>query len=116
MEKTKEVLHTQGEWKVITTGGIIEPFLINCGKIEIAAMKWGIKSSVPEVLEEVQANAELICKAVNERQRLIDSNRELLLALKEAEYSLETLSEADCFDEDDKAALRNAREIITKNS
>ncbi len=120
MEKTKEVLHTQGEWIMQQ---ISDKFLIRTdwrdaidhngkgikGFTRIAVVDGG-------TLKEAQANAELICKAVNsyqslieetnkvvsdsidfrakidelrqERQRLIDSNRELLEALEYAHNKL----------------------------
>jgi thiamine biosynthesis lipoprotein ApbE len=95
MTTSKEVLHTQGEWKINYK---------NFGEYEIHTDEWVIATvmgyDMPE--EQAEANAELICKAVNERQqtesnmaayknmqiellkahterqRLIDSNRELL--------------------------------------
>ncbi len=76
MEKIKEVLHTQGEWKVekheegryfgnITSElGRNEKGYMNIRTIAIILKNCGE--------EEAQANAELICKAVNERQHLLN--------------------------------------------
>ncbi len=80
MEKTKEVLHTQGEWKAVE---MMKPTDSRYRGIYIQTKTKFIAELQPygNDYEETKANAELICKAVNERQRLIDSNRELLEAL-----------------------------------
>ncbi len=92
---TKEVLHTQGEWKIDTAN---EPdYPIYEGE-ECVLTVWA--SSQAEQL------AELICKAVNdypatqeivsqnsalliERQRLIDSNRDTVVLLERVVKELE---------------------------
>ena len=80
-QETKEGLHTQGEWKFNKheTGRY-------CGDIdcEIGLGANGIMNirTIAIVLKnagevESQANAELIVKAVNERQALVDENKQL---------------------------------------
>lgn len=80
---TKEVLHTQGEW-------IVEEY---CDGWKI----FGTSINFPIAIvrnkfrkhEVNQANAELICKAVNNYQKLLDSNRELVKALYKCTASMQ---------------------------
>jgi hypothetical protein len=55
--------------------------------------------------------ADLICKAVNERQRLIDSNRELLELLNEAQEYLYLMgeNESNC---DLMKKINNAKNLL----
>lgn len=74
----KEVLHTQGEWKF--------KVLPESTHITVYSEMHGAICSIPansNHFEEHKANAELICKAVNNYQTLLDSNKELLEALTE---------------------------------
>ena len=71
--QTKEVLHTQGIWEV--------------GKSK-SSSGWKIYTIDGIICETTLANAELICKAVNERQGLIDSNIELVKVMEDANKEL----------------------------
>jgi hypothetical protein len=62
-------------------------------------------AAVDNRVPDRDAIAAAICKAWNEYPKLEARNRELVEALKLAETSLITLSEADCFDRYDKKAL-----------
>lgn len=78
---SKEVLHTQGEWNVshspVTKKSPLSLRWFKSVKNKrtiggkIIANAWG------DTKEEAEANAELIVKAVNNYQKLLDSNREL---------------------------------------
>lgn len=101
MEKTKEVLHTQGEWESFIQpskdDGLVTT--INVGSKRIATLLF-------RGIEETEANAEIICRSVNQRQylsnlnvkicelnkQLIDSNRELIEAVKVANNFLGIVS------------------------
>lgn len=69
MNKNEGGLHTQGEWQLSKSGEVIY-----CGVISVATTHGHSNS---------KANAELIVKAVNEREKLLASNRELVDLLNE---------------------------------
>ena len=106
---SKEVLqdkHTHGEWEfdgleVITCNGEIIADIRSCNHDgeELENQVYNRSQS------EAEANAELIVKAVNNYQSLVD-------ALRACEHSLETLSEADCFDKHDRAAMNKATRVL----
>ncbi len=111
VSKLKEVLHTQGELEQLMNDGatpkeildyhlrivkgIIEGELPEItmgeyrGEFYIRRASFDINGTdIAQMttnypVEQQKQFAELICKAVNERQRLIDSNRELTEILKE---------------------------------
>ncbi len=85
--KNKEVLHTQEEWT-------IEPHLYGLheeAKHHVCIVSSGnwIADCGPYDNGDSKPKAELICKAVNERQRLIDSNRETVELLQRVVKELE---------------------------
>lgn len=71
--QTKEGLHAQGEWEA-------KPFISVTGKKYSIVSAYRIIGRVDK-----KEDAELITKAVNERQALLDSHRELLEALEYAD-------------------------------
>lgn len=84
---SKEVLHTQGEWKVkMYASGTT---LVMGPNNEIVC-----KTDISISLKRAEANAELICKAVNERQGLLV----LLTQIRESYWDLmskETVKQID---------------------
>lgn len=86
-ENSKEVLHTQLEWRISEDGCDIEA-VYDGGSFGICSMY---------ATEATQANAEIIVKAVNNYQKLLDSNRELLEIVKYLlpKFSPDTMSEVE---------------------
>ena len=78
-ENSKEVLHTQGEWIMSNDNTRKRYSILNEDHTKRVAY---LAYEYPVTSNEAKANAELIVRAVNERQKLLDSNRELLEAVK----------------------------------
>jgi len=111
----KEVLqdkYTKGEWKAVE---LMKPNDSRYKGIYIQTEKKFIAELQPygSDFEETKANAALICEAVNERQSLIDSNRELLDALKQFVHAVEHEGQVHGRIVD---AVRNAKTINNANS
>ena len=114
MSDSKEVLHTQGEWYLenelpTTAGKKFYVFQINAGD----GSDVGEYNTTKGIAEAI-ANAELIVKAVNNYQKLLDSNRELLEAAKNAIATLDRWQEHDneAWDERDDATYDNLQTAI----
>jgi len=113
-ENSKEVLHTQGERKY---------FLAEHKGLQFMAYdsnEYGFGKIVCSFQKDVvKANAELIVKAVNERQKLLDSNRELLEILEKISQWRKLKSDVftyangdgNNFDNQIKSAINNAKNI-----
>lgn len=74
-------LHTQGEWEVKLFDKLVVIVSPEC--------KDGILTVTSGNVKQCKADAELIVKAVNERQALLDSQKELLAELKKMADSAE---------------------------
>lgn len=117
MEKTtKEVLHTQGEWK-LGAASLPDGKINICGPLKLHESGYVIAQVFMNGdYSKGQANAEIICKAVNERQKLLDSNRELKMELgkwqnwfKNPEMGPRDLLTAADIYETAKTAINNAK-------
>jgi hypothetical protein len=81
--REEDVLHTQGEWRIEKSDGKFPMYNIVVGEIGEAASICILHTAMNSLKDQQQANAELICRAVNERQRLIDENKRLVAAYSE---------------------------------
>lgn len=110
-ENSKEVLHTQGEWGLDEQPGTASKYRFY-STTDGSNIGWFDPDE--EQKEAGDANAELIVKAVNNYQKLLDSNRELLAAAKDAIATLDRWQEHDneAWDERDDATYNNLQTAI----
>lgn len=104
---SKEGLHTQGEWKVSK-----QQFSLSAIKLRNPIMieAHGVVAyvSIHDYGETMaKANAELICKAVNERQALLGALRDAFATLLRWQEQ-----ESDLWDERDDETLENIQTAI----
>ncbi len=83
MENNNEVKRTQGEWRRNGSEIVSGSYPENPYKVIGAIYYEGSTNQEPMKYEEAEANAEFICKAVNEYDSLIEDNKRLLEVLKE---------------------------------